>query len=567
VTPQDLIAAFGTVAEAPEGTTRLRELVKQLAVEGRLLAQDPSDEVAAVLLGRVAALRAEMVEAKKVRKLKGLPAMPAVFPFVIPLGWEWARLGDVVLSLQNGTSKRRGKGKPTVVLRLADITDGELSADSLREIAMSDSDVEKYMVGAGDVLAIRVNGSTDLVGRLIPVRESRRWTYCDHLIRISLPPDISYRYLCLAGEVREARDHFDEVMVTTAGQKTVNQTGLGSLLVPVPPLAEQHRIVARVEELMGLLDRLEAARDAREATRVALRDAALAALREADSADEVEVAWQRIAERMDDLFTDPADVEPLRQTVLQLAVRGRLVRQDADDEPATDLVEQAHAEKARLLAAKEIRKPKAVPELGVADSPFELASGWTWCRLTDMALTFAYGSSSKSSKSGRVPVLRMGNLQGGEIDWTNLKYTSDREEIAKYSLSGLSVLFNRTNSPALVGKTAVYRGDRPTVYAGYLIHVREASGLNPEYLNVVLNSPMARAWCWAIKTDGVSQSNISASKLATFPFPLPPLPEQARIVARVDELMGLLSRLAGQLIAVNEFHEAFANAAVRGVEA
>ena len=313
----------------------------------------------------------------------------------IPTGWSWTRLGQAAFSFQNGTSKRRGTGDPIVVVRLADIRNGELSAERTRQIGLSDKDREKYTIVQGDILAIRVNGSAALVGRLIPVRETKGWTYCDHLIRVRAPCELRHCYLSAFASTPTARDHLEEATVTTAGQKTINQTGLGALPVPIPPVAEQDRIVARVDELMGLIDRLEAARNARETTRAASRDAVLAALREADTPEEVEDAWNRFAERMDDLVCDPADIDPLRQTVLQLAVRGKLVPQDPTDEPASVLLERIAAEKARLVREKKIRKPKPLPPVDQSKAPYEIPNGWQWGR---------FGDSHINRDSERIPL-------------------------------------------------------------------------------------------------------------------------------------------------------------------
>lgn len=161
---------------------------------------------------------------------------------------------------------------------------------------------------------------------------------------------------------------------------------------------------------------------------------------------------------------------------------------------------------------------------------------WPIVSLKEVGAAFNYGSSSKSKKEGRVPVLRMGNLQEGKLDWTELVYTSDENEIEKYKLRPGDVLFNRTNSPELVGKTSIYRGEREAIYAGYLIKVQGSERLNTEYLNIQLNSPHARDYCWNVKTDGVSQSNINAQKLKAYKFKLPSVPEQVEIVRRVIEL-------------------------------
>lgn len=164
------------------------------------------------------------------------------------------------------------------------------------------------------------------------------------------------------------------------------------------------------------------------------------------------------------------------------------------------------------------------------------AGSWVKVALKEVASGFNYGSSSKSQKEGDVPVLRMGNLQGGSLDWSDLVYSSDDKEISKYTLEYGDVLFNRTNSPELVGKTAIYRGEKKAIYAGYLIRVKGSDRLNTEFLNLQLNSPHARDYCWKVKTDGVSQSNINAKKLQAYEFELPSVEEQIEIVRHVNEL-------------------------------
>ncbi len=168
-----------------------------------------------------------------------------------------------------------------------------------------------------------------------------------------------------------------------------------------------------------------------------------------------------------------------------------------------------------------------------------LEGEWPVVDLESVASDFSYGSAAKSSRAGKVPVLRMGNIQDGLLDWGELVFTSDAAEISKYRLSSGDVLFNRTNSPELVGKTAVFRGERDAIYAGYLIRVRCGERLLPDYLNYCLGSPAGRVYCWQVKSDGVSQSNINARKLAAFTFGLPNVEEQREIIRRVEELLSL----------------------------
>ena len=156
---------------------------------------------------------------------------------------------------------------------------------------------------------------------------------------------------------------------------------------------------------------------------------------------------------------------------------------------------------------------------------------WQQKTLGDVCKKFVYGTSKKSKPVGKIIVIRMGNLQGGEIDWKNLAYSDDEEDIEKYKLSAGDVLFNRTNSAELVGKTSIYRGEYPAIYAGYLIKLDyEKNFLDGEYLNFILNSPEAKIYCDSVKSNAVNQSNINAKKISGFEIPLPPLDEQKEIV-------------------------------------
>ena len=172
---------------------------------------------------------------------------------------------------------------------------------------------------------------------------------------------------------------------------------------------------------------------------------------------------------------------------------------------------------------------------------------WSTVSLGEVAEDFSYGSAAKSSKTGAIPVLRMGNIQNGSLDWSDLVYTIDEAEIKKYRLCSGDVLFNRTNSPELVGKTAVFDGLRDAIYAGYLIRVKCSDKLNPYFLNYCLGSPAGREYCWQVKSDGVSQSNINAKKLAAFEFGLPSREEQTEIVRRVEILFAYADRLEARL--------------------
>lgn len=175
--------------------------------------------------------------------------------------------------------------------------------------------------------------------------------------------------------------------------------------------------------------------------------------------------------------------------------------------------------------------------------PFEVPAGWEWTEVASFTYDLLYGTSEKSSNDGSVPVLRMGNItRYGTIDYTDLVYSSNDGDIIKYQLQKNDLLFNRTNSSEWVGKTAIFKADTPTIYAGYLIRVR-CILLCPDYINLVMNSSYHRNWCNQVKTDAVNQSNINAQKLSKLLIPIPPYQEQLRIVKEVQRWTDVIDDL------------------------
>lgn len=221
---------------------------------------------------------------------------------------------------------------------------------------------------------------------------------------------------------------------------------------------------------------------------------------------------QRIVERIEELFAKLDEAkERLQEVAESFAVRKAAILHKAFTGELT----------------KQWRR-----ENGVSDE------SWEEKTIGEICSSLKYGTSKKSSDDGEVVVLRMGNLQNGEIDWSNLAYTSDEEDIKKYLLKSGDVLFNRTNSPELVGKTSIYRGEMPAIYAGYLIKLDyEKNIVVGDYLNYYLNSSKAKEYYMQVKTDGVSQSNINAKKIGEFEIPLPTLSEQHEIVRLIDDLL------------------------------
>lgn len=247
------------------------------------------------------------------------------------------------------------------------------------------------------------------------------------------------------------------------------------------------------------------------------------------------------------LTTTPKNVEQLKKLVLQIAAQGNLTvkwREDnLDLEPASVLLKKIITEKEQLIKDGRLPKEKPLPKITEAEKPFILPENWIWTRLGNIAYGFDYGTSSKSKIEGQIPVLRMGNIQDGQIDWNKLVYTDDLIESEKYLLRKNDILFNRTNSRELVGKTALFDSHKKSIFAGYLVRFSVLNGINPIYTNYLMNSPFHRDWCNEVKSDAIGQSNINATKLRYYCFPLAPLAEQKAIVSKVQSLFAQIDQL------------------------
>ena len=246
----------------------------------------------------------------------------------------------------------------------------------------------------------------------------------------------------------------------------------------------------------------------------------------------------------------------LKNSILQWAIQGKLVPQDPNDEPASVLLDKIRQEKERLIKEKKIKRDKnasiiyrgednsyyekilVTGEVKCIDEdiPFEIPQGWEWCRMRDVIYPPKYGTSSKSLSNGDVPVLRMGNIQDGKVVYDKLVFSNNVEDNRKYLLQDGDLLFNRTNSAELVGKTAIFKGNRHVIYAGYLILLRPIK-TNSEYLNYIFSSPYVRSYCKEVKTIGVQQCNINAEKVSQLLVPIAPFEEQMRIVDKIKEVL------------------------------
>jgi type I restriction enzyme, S subunit len=403
----------------------------------------------------------------------------------LPEGWICTTLGEgLVVDVQPGfacgSHNRQGDGIPH--LRPMNVSEeGRIVLSNLKYVPKDRADREERQIRAGDVLFNNTN-SPALVGKTAYYADTVPRAFSNHMTRVRCRLDAIDPLFCAIALHQKWREgYFESICNNHVSQASVSRFVLLSTSILLPPLAEQKRIVAKVEELLA---RVNAARER--------------------------------------LARVPAILKRFRQAVLSAACSGRLTA--------------------------DWRERQGVLE----PSGSELPCSWRRRELADLCSAFEYGSSRKSNKKGSVPVLRMGNIQDGRIDWSDLVYSDDEEEVEKYRLVPNTVLFNRTNSPELVGKTGLYRGERPAIFAGYLIRVLTDTELDPAFLNLSLNAPAFRDYCQQVKTDGVSQSNINARKLASYSINWCSLSEQHEIVRRVEALFNLAGAIEKRVAAATE---------------
>ncbi|MEI6544777.1 MAG: restriction endonuclease subunit S, partial [Methylococcales bacterium] len=363
------------------GIKKLRELILELAVRGKLVPQDASEEPASELLKRIVAEKAKLVAEGKIKKDKSLPSITNdERPFTLPHRWEWARLDDIGNTFIGLTySPKDVSNTGTPVLRSSNIQNGKI--DLIDLVRVEGSIKSSLFVDEGDLLICARNGSKSLVGKTAMIKNLNEPMVFGAFMAIYKSPINFYAEVFLNSPM--FRKFLDGVETTTINQ--ITQNNLKTTLIPVPPIREQHRIVAKVDELMALCDQLENQHNNAAEAHEKLVTHLLGTLTQSQNAEDFNTHWQRISEHFDTLFTTEASIDALKQTLLQLAVMGKLVPQDPNDEPACALLKRIQAEKAKLIAEGKIKKDKPLAEIREEEKPFELPVGWAWVRFGDIS--------------------------------------------------------------------------------------------------------------------------------------------------------------------------------------
>jgi type I restriction enzyme S subunit len=535
----NLPAHLDLIAAAPDGIRKLRGLILELAVRGKLVAQDPNDEPAGELLKRIARERARLEAEGTCKKSKAMPLVGEdEQPFALPLSWTWTRLGEIT---NFGQTDKDGEIRDsTWVLDLEDIQKD--TSVLLRKVRFAERQAKSDKN--------RFQDSDVLYGKLRPYLNKVIVADEDGVCTTEILPIRGYyglfpRYLMYAVK---RPDFLAYVNSKSYGMKMPRLgTDEGRLaLFPLPPLAEQHRIVAKVDELMALCDRLEAEQADADAAHARLVDTLLGTLTQSAAA-ELAANWQRLAEHFDTLFTSESSLDALKQTVLQLAVMGKLVPQDPNDEPASELIKRIALERARLEAEGTCKRSKPMPIVGEDDKPFEIPASWEWVAFCETWESSFYGprfGTEEYVSVGGVPTIRTTDMQDGAVVMKSPpRVNVSADKLSLYQVKRGDLLVTRSGS---IGTLALFESIEPAIPSAYLIRLRFLPELPPRYFKLFLVAPLGQGLL-GLNTTSVGVPNVSASRMAEFPLPLPPLAEQHRIVAKVDELLALCDRLQADL--------------------
>ncbi|MEI6609077.1 MAG: restriction endonuclease subunit S [Deltaproteobacteria bacterium] len=529
------------------GMKKLRELILELAVRGKLVPQDPNDEPASVLLEKIAKEKARLIKEGKLKKQEPLPKITEEEkPFELPDGWCVIQLGNIgYWAIGSGfpLNEQGVEGEGILFSKVSDMNlpgNDKFLLTATNTISKESANRLKiYVHSKGTVIFPKIGGAIATNKRRILVRPTAIDNNC---LGLSPTCGISSEYLYLYLTSID----FTKYQAGTS-IPALSQGSLALITLGLPPLTEQCRIVAKVDELMAICDHLEQQQTDSKAAHQTLVEALLATLTNVANQDEFAEAWQLIASHFNVLFTTEQSINQLKQTILQLAVMGKLVPQDPKDEPASVLLARIAKEKARLIKEGKIKKQEPLPEISENENPFELPERWEWTRLGNLSANIHYGytASAEHGNSG-IRLLRITDIQNDSVNWETVPGCEIEEDKANdYLLENEDILIARTGGT--IGKSYLVENiDVKAVFASYLIRVKRIEGMYSPFIKTYLGSQLY--WQQLYKNSmGTGQPNVNATALKGLVFPIPPLAEQHRIVAKVDELMALCDSLKDRL--------------------
>jgi type I restriction enzyme S subunit len=544
-----LLHHFNCISDAPDAIPRLRQFVLDLAVRGKLVEQDPTDEPAADLISEIAAIKLQAGKSTEAIRLESISAN--VGPFKIPSSWIWVRLGDLCTKTGSGSTPRGGKSvyQPSGVpfLRSQNVHDDGLRLD---DVAFITPQTHEKMAGtaveAGDLLLNITGGS---IGRccLVPASLGQA-NVSQHvaIIRTAVEDIQSYLHRLILSP------YFQSFVIseqTGAGRGGLPKNRMDRIPVALPPVAEQRRILSRIDELMDLCNQLQTVRTLRENQRDMLTAAAHYHLHNGVDPEALTEHTGFFIEHLPHLTARPDQINQLRQTILNLAVRGQLVPQNNADEDARNLLQSIEAERKRRIEGGEVKKAAPLATNGSeVKFDFVIPPRWIFCFIDDIALKVTDGehATPRRCQSGHY-LLSARNVTNAGIDVSDVDFVPEEEfrRIRKRCDPDKGdILISCSGS---VGRVAVVdKDDAYSMVRSAALIKLDALHTDPRYIAYALRATPAQEQI-ELYSKSTAQANLFIGAIRKLRIPLPPFPEQQRIVSRVDELMALCTQLETQL--------------------
>ncbi|HEI8933365.1 TPA: restriction endonuclease subunit S [Citrobacter freundii] len=528
------------------GIKKLRELILELAVRGKLVPQDPNDEPASVLLERIAAEKAELVKQGKIKKPKPLPEISEEEkPFELPEGWEWTTLNTLAeinpkIDVSDDEQDISFVPMPLITTKFDGSHDFEVRKwkevkKGYTHFANGDIAIAKITPCFENSKAAIFSGLKNNVG--VGTTEL-------HVAR-PYSQSVNQQYLLLNFKSPCFLKTGESQMTGSAGQKRVPRNFFENYPLPFPPAQEQERIVNNFTQLMILCDQLEQHSLTSLDAHQQLVDTLLTTLTDSQNADELAENWARISEHFDTLFTTEASIDALKQTILQLAVMGKLVPQDPNDEPASELLKRIAQEKAQLVKDGKMKKQKPLPPISDEEKPFELPDGWEWRRLGELIESIDAGwspaCSSEPAAPGEWGVLKTTAVQSLEYrEYENKSLPENKSPRPQLEVKAGDILITRAGPKNRVGISCLVEKTRENLMiSDKIIRFHLISeDISAKYISLCLNYGVTSLYLENSKSGmAESQMNISQDILKMAPVAIPTTHEQLKIIDKINEMM------------------------------
>ena len=531
---------FETVFSTKQNIQALRNKVLELAVQGKLVEQDQNDEPASILIERITEEKIQLIHNKQIKKEKVLPEITVeLIPYVVPVGWEWVRLNEI-LDVRDGTHdtpKYVPEGIPLVTSK--NLKNGEIDFSNVKYISESDhASIEKRSrVDDNDILFAMIGS----IGNAVVVKKDNDFSIKNMALFKNYPNrKINMQYVKIYLDAIE-----DNLKQQASGgvQSFLSLKYLRELLLPLPPIAEQTRIVSRIESLMAEIDQLERYLVRKERLKEAVPKAVVSAISNCQNEEELKSQLGLVIEHFTEIFQTPESLQELRNVILQLAIQGKLVPQNHSDEPTSELLKRIQAEKELLIKEKKIKKEKSLPEIRDDEIPFEIPDSWEWVKLGEVT---NYGNTLTvipENISDETWVLDLEDIESKSSKILKVNYNlSKRVKSNKNAFVKGDVLYGKLRPYLLKVLVAPTDG----VCTSEIIPFRGYGEIDSRYVVSYLKSSYADKTINGM-TYGMKMPRLGTIQAKNLLMPLPPVDEQKRIVDKCETLFAVIDKLEKEL--------------------